>query len=310
MPKQTPNDNSVPVKASYGHAFILFAVLVIILLAAAALRLSFVPETFGQLGFYRAAAIDDARSFTPRHVGIEICEMCHEEKVALHNKDVHISVQCETCHGPAWEHVDDPEKTLVPIPNRRESCLTCHRALTARPGDFPQITWLEHYKFVGVEDRTTSCTSCHNPHEPLFMDRDISTARLHPAIHRCRDCHIGRTDQNQVRPPGHPAIFECGYCHSETVKDFSSRSHSEVNCTTCHLYFKETEFSGRIIRDSDPRFCLLCHRAADFRSAGAPPGIEWPDHLDDVSMGPEDAKKRCIDCHRDRIHGRIRRTSR
>ncbi len=102
-----------------------------------------------------------------------------------------------------------------------------------------------------------------------------------------------------VRPKNHPAIFECKYCHSSVVKDFATRSHKKLRCTTCHIYFKETAWSGRIIRDADPRFCLLCHRGAKFRAEDAPPSIEWPSHREDMGDGPEDANKRCIDCHQD-----------
>jgi hypothetical protein len=86
------------------------------------------------------------------------------------------------------------------------------------------------------------------------------------------------------------------------VADFADRSHSDVRCTTCHLFFRESPFAGRIIRDADPRFCLLCHRNADFRSDDAPPGIDWPEHRQEMAERPEDANKRCIDCHRDAIH--------
>jgi hypothetical protein len=155
---------------------------------------------------------------------------------------------------------------------------------------------------VNVRVPETECTACHDPHEPLYMDRDLHGARLHPLIHRCRDCHIGRTDQGQARPAGHPAIFACDYCHAGIAADFAKRPHRAVGCTTCHIFFVESESAGRILRDADPRFCLLCHREADFRAEGGPPTIRWPDHLDDVAQDEADRQKRCIDCHQDRIH--------
>lgn len=301
MPDNAPSSNESKEKPDYRHAFQIFVVIGIILMIAAILRISLVPPTFGEQGFYRMAYVEEARDFPQKHVGSEMCADCHDDIMDLHVKDAHFAVPCEACHGPGWEHVDDPE--VVPeVPLDRESCLVCHRLLSARPGAFPQVDWREHYEFVGVDDESISCTRCHSPHEPLFMDRDLRTARLHPLIHRCRDCHIGRIDRELPRPASHPAIFDCSYCHKQKVADFEIREHNNVECTTCHIFFKDSEFAGRIIRDSDPRFCLLCHRDAEFRGPSSPPSIEWPQHREDVSFEPGDENKRCIDCHRETIH--------
>ncbi len=297
--RPTPDKVSEP--KNYRHTLRLIATVGVVLVLALVARQLAIPPTFGQYGFYRGVAVEDARDYERKHVGEDECVLCHEDKVALHDQDVHASVPCESCHGPGWRHIEDPEEMVI-APTGKEPCLTCHRRLAARPGGYPQIDWRDHYRFVGVADDSTACTACHDPHQPLFLDRDLRTARLHPLVHRCRDCHVGRMDETLTRPANHPAIFECVYCHRDVVEDFTSRAHSNIRCTACHLFFKETEYAGRIVRDADPRFCLLCHREADYRSADAAPGVLWPDHLEDVSMGPEDDEKRCIDCHRDRIH--------
>jgi predicted CXXCH cytochrome family protein len=278
-------------------------VLVLVVLSAGAVvRVLLKPQTYGQYGPYRGAAAAEARVRAPRHQGQSVCAKCHAKQARLQAKDAHHRVGCETCHGPGDRHSKDP-KVKLRRPKNKEFCLGCHQVLAARPGSFPQIVPAAHYKSVGVKDLKTPCIRCHSPHEPLFMDRDLRTARLHPVVHRCRDCHAGpERDPATPRPASHPPIFECSYCHPRVVADFSGRTHKKVRCTTCHLFFKEAEYAGRIIRDADPRFCLLCHRDADFRADDAPPGIEWPDHREDMSEGPQDANKRCIDCHRDKIH--------
>lgn len=292
----------------YRHIRLVIIVVIILLAGAAFVRQLFVPDiVVGEYGFYRAVAPEHARDFTIKHVGETVCIDCHDDVAELHDKDVHATVACEDCHGPGWEHADDPLE--VPpdyVPKGKQYCLICHQRLDARPGAFPQIELQEHYDFVGVADKSTDCIACHSPHEPLYLDRDLRTARLHPLITQCRDCHIGRTDRTMPRPAGHPTVFECNYCHSNVVKDFATRSHSIIECTTCHIFIKESDFAGRIIRDSDPRFCLLCHKDAPFRSDDAPPGIDWPDHLEFVAMEPGDKDKRCIDCHRDRIHAELK----
>lgn len=288
--------------ADHRHAFRLFAVIGVLLAAGFGARLLAVPDGFGETGHFRAAAPTEARMRTPLHVGEETCAECHDEEVALHGKDVHAGVPCEDCHGPGGKHADDPEAAPLVKPSGKEPCLVCHRQLAARPTSFPQIRWKQHYAFVGVADESVECKVCHNPHEPLYLDRDVHAARLHPLVHRCEDCHRGGQDAKAQRPEGHPAIFECSYCHGDVVKDFATRTHAQVRCTTCHLFVRESDFAGRIIRDADPRFCLLCHRDAPFRSDDAPPGIEWPAHLEDVGEEEIDPKARCVDCHRDRIH--------
>jgi hypothetical protein len=288
---------------SYRHVWRVFGLIIVVAAAALVLRAALVPDTFGDLGHYRAAAIGDARIAAVHHVGKTTCAECHDELADLHAKDAHAWVQCETCHGPGTQHVSADGDGAILRPNGKEACLVCHRLLLARPGEFAQISVEDHYRYVGVAEPATQCIDCHDPHEPLYMDRDLRTARLHPLIHRCRDCHAGRADESLPRPADHPAIFECDYCHEEIVADFAARSHSTIRCTACHIFFRESEFAGRILRDADPRFCMLCHGEADFRSANAAPSIVWPEHREDMAEHDADSTKRCVDCHRENIHG-------
>jgi len=297
-------------RADYRHTYLLFGLIGVALVAGLVIRALLVPETFGQYGHYRAAAPLDIRALPREHIGERSCASCkdpkaqdHAVKAALHDKDAHSPVPCEDCHGPGAEHAARPKEVKLLKPEGRQACLGCHQLLAARPGWFPQVDWQEHFRFVGVADQKTACTACHDPHEPLFMDRDLRTARLHPLIQRCRDCHTLRVNEEVPRPADHPPIFACAYCHAPLVADFEQRTHHKVRCTTCHIFFRVSDFAGRILRDADPRFCLLCHGNADFRSDSAPPGIDWPDgHLNDVAETEADRSKRCIDCHQDRIH--------
>jgi hypothetical protein len=288
-------------RADYHHAYRIFTIIAIAVGAALVVRTLLVPDSFGRHGHYRAEAMTEARAHELRHVTVTTCAECHDDVAELHAKDAHASVQCEVCHGPGRAHVDAGGDGPIRRPAGKQICLVCHELLLARPGEFAQIEVQKHYEFVGVGDPGTDCGACHDPHEPLYMDRDLRLARLHPLIHRCRDCHAGRTDRSLQRPAEHPAIFECDYCHGAVAADFQARPHSAMRCTDCHIFFRESEFAGRILRDADPRFCLLCHRETDFRSDDSAPGIAWPEHLDDVADDGE-REKRCIDCHQEAIH--------
>ena len=274
-----------------------------------------VPDSFEKYGFYRGDAAIEARTVrTPRLQGKTVCADCHDELTPLHEKDVHRTVQCEDCHGPADRHVReqkdktqdfDPAASIV-RPKENDICLICHRALNARPGSFPQVEWREHFKAGGVKPdkiETTKCINCHNPHEPLFLTKPLPEARLHPLIHRCRDCHVGLAKDAKM-PPQHPATFSCQYCHDDLDADFQKRKHADVTCTTCHLFQRDSDFAGRIIRNTDPRFCLLCHGKTDFRDAnGKVKLVKWPQHLTDHDKKLTDKKTPCVNCHADEIHG-------
>ncbi len=281
----------------YRHAYPMLALVGLIIIGVTGARQIFVPPTYGQYGHYRGAAPAEARVRKPRHLGQQQCKECHDDIGKLHDKDAHGRVACETCHGPGHKHKADQNNKLTE-PRSQEGCLVCHRRLLARPPAFPQIRVADHYRLVGVKNMKLACVKCHSPHEPLYMDRDLRKARLHPLVHRCRDCHPGRTNRGLQRPKTHPAIFECSYCHKKRVADFASRKHKKLRCSTCHIFVKETPFAGRIVRDTDRRFCLLCHRKASFRSASAAPGIDPKTHMD----APKTA---CIECHSDAIHGDI-----
>jgi hypothetical protein len=282
------------------HAYRVFALLLALLAAGLVIRRAAVPKSFGKTGHYRAEAPQEIGARLPRHVGEATCARCHGKQTALHDKDAHARVPCEDCHGPGQAHARTPS-TKLRVPKGKALCLACHQRLDARASFFPQIEPTEHFRKVGAKTTGAGpdCIRCHDPHEPLFMDRDLRTARLHPLVHRCRDCHVGSSrDASTPRPADHPAIFECGYCHKEIAAEHAQRSHKQVECTSCHLFFRESEFAGRIVRDADPRFCLLCHRKSELRG-DKPPAIEWPQHRSDMDGKPDAV---CADCHGDHIH--------
>lgn len=152
------------------HVFRAAILLLVGLVALVLGRSLFVPDTWGETGWYRGAAVREHREKPVRHGGNEACEMCHEAEYAEHTAGVHAPIHCELCHGPMGLHVDleEGEKLAdMPVRRNRELCELCHREQAARPADFPQIDVREHLQENDVEVTPTACFDCHDPHSPF-----------------------------------------------------------------------------------------------------------------------------------------------
>jgi predicted CXXCH cytochrome family protein len=318
------------------HVKRVFALLIITVLIGFAVRKILLPATFGSIGHYRAASLKDILNQNPVYQSKAACSPCHEDNYKLHEKDVHYGVQCENCHGPGNSHIAEivtflnqnhveptssgqysrealkaVPKKLVQMPKEYtlEGCLFCHRKLDSRPHDFAQIDPKEHFKTLHVTDTSIRCVECHNPHEPLYLLDPVADARIHPTIYECEDCHKKRPEKNVKDVADHPVIFECENCHTAIVQDFKKREHAFMRCTECHLYHPENDTSGRIYKNSNKQFCLLCHEKKPFKDPKRLPQIEASKHLEKMpGIMSKDAhfiqnsKTACLECHYNFIH--------
>jgi predicted CXXCH cytochrome family protein len=142
-----------------GHLVRLALVLVTGLLIFLAIRAAVVPATFGRLGHYRAAALDDIRARPFSFAGKAVCEGCHEEVAKVKSEGKHAGIACEACHGPSASHTEDPITNHAVKPDPAKLCVRCHEANPARPKAFPQVVSKEHANGM-------SCGDCHKPHTP------------------------------------------------------------------------------------------------------------------------------------------------
>ncbi len=302
----------IPQKSPTAHARVVFTVLACVIAIAATARWLAYPKTYGEFGHFRGAAIEQAMNISaPLHTDGQLCYDCHKQVTSNAWKDVHEHVQCDTCHGPGGKHIDEEKKVAVARPDApklkmvktEEQCLTCHRRLEARPASFPQIDKAEHFKMLHLVKADTPCLACHDPHQPLFLDKNIQDARMHPLVNKCIDCHKHNQDLKAEKPKDHPVLFECAYCHKAIAKDYSTRTHKDLSCSTCHQVYPVSERAVQVISHRDPKFCLLCHSDKLEKDKKGPPGIKWPEHLKDVADNFEqDKNKVCVDCHRDAFH--------
>jgi len=283
------------------------------------------PETFGDVDHYRAASVGDILDLEVIHQGKRVCGECHKDICEIHGKDIHLNVECEDCHGPGNTHVEfhrgqstsvSKDQAAMPKEYTLEGCLFCHRKLSARPRTFAQIDPKEHYAFLHVTDPKTRCIACHSPHEPLFLLEKVSEARIHPVIFECDHCHDTSPEGDYREVAGHPVVFICRDCHPSVVRDFAKREHSFLRCTACHLFHRENETSGRIFKNGNRRFCLLCHERKPFKDKQRLPQIVYAEHLEamaKVMRRNADSLKEdptaCLHCHFDYVHdsGLIRR---
>lgn len=282
----------------------IFGVLFIVVVAGLSVRAALVPEGFGVDGHYRVAAPSEAAAQEPVHQGKMVCGSCHDDELNAHEKDVHVSVQCEACHGPGREHVKAREGDAPDDQGRmfreleQANCLACHRRLLARPNLFPTIDVDKHFALVGVKDPATKCQDCHSPHEPLFLERTVDEARIHPLIHPCSDCHHDAVDETAPLPAGHVVTFRCQDCHADVVASAKEKAHGKLDCRTCHIFRKDSEFSGRIFKNGNPRFCLMCHQNKPFKDGDRIPLLDsFEAHREEMADSDEDKTKRCADCH-------------
>lgn len=215
---------------------IVFGVMIAALILA---RQFLVPKTFGEIGHYRAAAVDAIAARKVKYAGHDACAMCHDDIVKIHDAQRHHNVACEVCHGPAADHVESPTEVRLPAPRQRGYCPLCHGYNPSRPTGFPQID-------PAVHNPVKPCISCHNPHAP-------ETPRT---PEECSACHgqIART-----KAVSHHALLACTRCHEV------EKAH------------KVTPRASRPTKPASREFCGQCH-ASGANSAREIPRVDMAAH--------------------------------
>ncbi len=205
-----------------------------------------IPSSLKNDEEHRQATIERETSKPIRYAGSDVCADCHEQN-SIKKGGYHHDLSCETCHGVAKEHSENPD--IKPIINRkREACSICHTYNPSRPTGFPQINPIVH-------NPLSQCIKCHNPHDPKPMRVPDECKACHGEIARtkavsphvlleCTTCH-SVDKQHKVTPrqvkAGIPKDRSfCGKCHSNSsaVKDtpkIDLGTHGEKYlCWQCH----------------------------------------------------------------------------
>jgi len=124
------------------------------------IRQLMIPDSFGDIGYYRANSLIDNEAFEMVYAGEESCIECHEDMGDLKAGDLHADLSCESCHGPGMTHVLNTDSVNFVMPGNRKDCGLCHQQNASRNKDAViQINLKEH-------NPDNNCTYCHNPHAP------------------------------------------------------------------------------------------------------------------------------------------------
>ncbi len=180
-----------------------------------------IPPTFGDLGHFRAAALDTITSQELHYAGHIVCVECHDDVEEVKSASYHKGLSCEVCHGPAYDHTQAPDEHKPFIPDERSNCTICHEYNPTRPTGFPQIEPLVH-------NPNKLCASCHNPHDP----------RPPHVPEQCSACHA---EISRMKSISHHAQLACTRCH-EVSEEHNinprmirpSKPSTREFCAGCH----------------------------------------------------------------------------
>lgn len=219
----------------------------IVFIAAVILVRSLIPASLKNTEEHRKATIEREVAHPVRYAGSEVCADCHEQ-FDLKKKGYHKNLACETCHGVAKEHTENPGD-VKPVKNtKREACVLCHIYNPSRPTGFPQIN-------PSIHNPMRLCIECHNPHDPKPQ-------------HTPQDCQACHAQIARTKAVSSHARLECTTCH--TVPEQHKITPRQVRptipsdrsfCGKCHA--KESKFVGTtkidLVMHGEKYLCWQCH---------------------------------------------------
>jgi DmsE family decaheme c-type cytochrome len=256
-----------------------------------------------------------------KYVGSKVCLGCHSsvdakfERTLMGRLAKQGKLQCETCHGPASEHVrlgggrgvggiiSFRPQDLSRTPEENNAiCLGCHEhgARTLWQGSIHQM-------------RGLMCTNCHTIMKAVSRKYQLKTAAQ---IDTCFQCH--KDIRAKLNRSEHMPVVEgkmaCTNCHNPhgsytehllkqaTVNDVCFQCHADKrgpwlwehppvveNCMNCHD--PHGSINDNMLLVSRPRLCQRCHNA----NTRHPANPRNPMQIQAVNFG-------CVNCH-SQIHG-------
>lgn len=258
----------------------------------------------------------------PGFVGSEACKECHEAQAAGFPKSLHAKALaakggdfgCESCHGPAGDHVGNPTRDNIISFGRHSKqntdvqsrqCLDCHSATTA----------VANWDSGMHRKNDVSCSSCHGIHrsrtpvaaqpETCFScHTDIryqaNKRSHHPIIEgkvKCSDCHNPHGSLTRKMLTADSVNLLCYKCHAEKRGPFL-HEHPPVaeDCLKCHE--SHGTKAAKLLTEKVPNLCQDCHDASFH------PGTPYDAKRGFTGSSPSNKlfARACLNCH-GVIHG-------
>lgn len=223
----------------------------------------------------RAAAIATAWALggtvaaaEPTYVGEQACVKCHllqerhfghttHARAFRHNPRTEAQRHvCESCHGPASNHIADPtvpgsiigftRDSPTPVAQQIAQCMGCHEGAQ-------RLHWAgSRHQLAQV-----SCSDCHNP-----MARFSATGLLVASINEtCQSCHAQqraefRKISHMPLPEGKMSCVDCHAPHGSVTRPLLKGDTVNDTCLPCHA-----EKRGPFLWEHAPvrASCLNCH---------------------------------------------------
>ncbi|MBP2030804.1 hypothetical protein J2755_001752 [Methanohalophilus levihalophilus] len=215
------------------------------------------------------------------------CQNCHTTGASYDGKMDNLpgingswefrGIQCEACHGPGSEHVEEKGILGVAI-NVDESAAFCGQCHRRGPDDdkIPAsggfVKHHEQYQELLASGNMSdlNCTTCHDPHRPVHEGATNQIEEFGIIVH-CDDCHPSAAEIQEESIMGIAGV-ECGDCHmpknvksavntSPYLADVSShlfRINSSENAEFTYLDQKDgNEYANPYI--TLEYACLSCH---------------------------------------------------
>lgn len=192
------------------------------------------------------------------YVGSAKCSSCHDEIPGQFHDQTHARLVvadskafeqgCESCHGPAAEHVKSGGETGTIITGQN-LCVRCHQDVEAR------FNLASHHP---LKEGAVTCTSCHDAH-------GSKQATLTSTVETCTSCH------QEARGPfafeHAPAAENCTGCHNphgSTQRSLLKMSEPML-CLQCHSLPNNRHGQTAATTNGSPitaavlRNCSSCH---------------------------------------------------
>jgi len=175
-------------------------------------------------------------------------------------------INCETCHGPAAEHIrifenlkegEEPNKVGLIVTSHftqeqnNDSCAPCHAKMSPiTPSYLPGDKYFDHYNITTLEDR-----DFYPDGRSLGENYTMTGWMMNPCIQEselhCVTCHTSSGRDRNKDNPNHA----CLTCHQNRHEDLETHSghtaEAGLTCISCHA--PKRQFVGRFLR-SDHSF--------------------------------------------------------